>query len=372
MPRWPDRTASRLISARFAHNVREVRRLVGDRTQIFTALKANAYGFGLAEVADTVISSGADAISLADISDAVFLRERGFGAPILLYAGNLTTAEAVAAVEDHNLIPTIFDHETAETYDATATRPIRIFVKLDVGLERLGIAVADAVEFVRQIHALPKLEIHGVYTHLDVPDGENASAYVGWQFECYTGVCDALEGAGIAIPVRMIASSAVLRYSSTMNLNAVDPGHILFGLTPPGPVNIDIDLQPAFHGLTSRLIHTRTIDRSEFLDLAPFPLRAGMRIGVIPIGLRDGMASLTCGEVLVRNRRVPIAGPLSLEHTRVDLTDVPDAGIGDEVVVIGRQGDTEIAPQEVIEHQGFAVKAALALAVRESVPRVFL
>ena len=132
-----------------------------------------------------------------------------------------------------------------------------------------------------------------------------------------------------------------------------------------------MDLQPAFVSLTSRLIHVRAVERTEFRDLAPIPLTDGLRFGVIPIGLRDGMASLTCGEVLVRGRRVPIIGGLSLEHTRVDLTRVPDAEIGDDVVIVGRQGGAAIDPQEVIEHQELGVKAALALAVGSSVPRVY-
>ena len=122
---------------------------------------------------------------------------------------------------------------------------------------------------------------------------------------------------------------------------------MLFGLTPPGPLNVGADLQPAFHSLTSRIIHAREIERERFLDLAPFPLRAGMRFGVIPIGLRDGMAALHCGEVLVGGRRAAILGPLSLEHTRVDLSGTPEAKVGDEVVIIGRQGDGAIDPDEV-------------------------
>ena len=170
----------------------------------------------------------------------------------------------------------------------------------------------------------------------------------------------------------MAASSAVLRCDPGAAFDAVDPGHMLFGLTPPGPLNVDADLRPAFHSLTSRIIHARSIERERFLDLAPFPLHEGLRFGVIPIGLRDGMAALHCAEVLVGGRRAAILGPLSLEHTRVDLSEVPEAGVGDEVVIIGRQGAAAIEPEEVVAHQGFGVKAALALSAGGSIPREYV
>lgn len=346
--------------------------MAGEATSIFAALKANAYGFGLDEVAGVAVSSGADGVAVADLGDAVGLRERGIEVPILLYAGNLWDAAAVTAVEAHGLMPTIFDRRTAETLASHATRPVRVFVKVDVGLERLGLAPAEAAAFVATVRALPNLELHGLYTHIDVSGGDDAGAYVDWQLERYARLCRELEDGGVRVPVRMAASSAVLRLVPDMRLDAVDPGHMIFGLWPPGPARVEATLQPAFHALTSRLIHTRVIDRTEFVERSPIPLRDGLRIGVIPIGIRDGLASLTCGDVLVRGRRVPILGGLSLEHTRIDLTDVPDAEVGDEVAIIGRQGAAEIRPDEVIEHQGFAVKAALPLAVRGSVARVYL
>ena len=131
-------------------------------------------------------------------------------------------------------------------------------------------------------------------------------------------------------------------------------------------------LRPAFHALKSRLIHTRIMDRSEYLDMVPFAIRENMRFGVIPMGLRDGMANVNGGEVLIRGKVVPLLGSPSLEHTRIDLTDVPHATVGDEVVVVGEQGGCSITAESVSERQGFAVRAELPLAVRDSVPRIYI
>ena len=355
-----------------AHNLAEVRRIAGSGVRIVAALKADAYGFGLERVADTVVGAGAEMIAVADIADALRLREHGVDVPVLLYPGSLANPAAVEAVEAHALMPTILDRESAQCYAAHAGGPVRVFIKIDVGLERLGVLPDRAVALARQVRALPRLELHGVYTHVDVPGGPRAEEYVAWQIERYRAACAELEAEGPPIPVKMAASSAVLRCDPGASFDAVDPGHMLFGLTPPGPLNVGADLRPAFHSLSSRIIHAREVERERFLDLAPFPLRAGMRFGVIPIGLRDGMASLHCGEVLVGGRRAAILCPLSLEHTRVDLSGTPEAKVGDEVVIIGRQGDGAIDPDEVIAHQGFGVKAALALAAGASIPRAYL
>ena len=355
-----------------AHNLAEVRRIAGPAVRIVTALKANAYGFGLVPVAKTVAAGGADTIAVADIADAVTLREHGIEAPVLLYAGNLADRAAAEVVESQRLMPTILAREAAETYAAHAQTPIRVFIKIDVGLERLGVLPGQAAALARQVRGLRNLELHGVYTHVDVPDDPKAEEYVAWQVERYRAVCKQIEAEGGAIPVKMAASSAVLRCDPNASFDAVDPGHMLFGLTPPGPLNVGVDLRPAFHSLSSRIIHARSIEREHFLDLAPFPLREGMRFGIIPIGLRDGMAALNCGEVLVGGRRAAILGPLSLEHTRVDLSGMPEAKVGDEVVIIGRQGEAVIEPEAVVAHQGFGVKAALALAAGGSIPREYV
>ena len=355
-----------------ANNISEIRRVVGTDTQIITALKGDGYGFGLNEVAKIVVSNGCNAIAVADLADAASLRNQGINLPILLYAGHVTDASTVAAVEDVNVMPTVFSQTVANTYSSLAKQTIRVFVKIDVGLERLGVEPADAVQLIKHIGNLPHLEIQGLYTHVDVPSEGDVPSYISWQLDRYFDVCNKLEEMNINIPIKLVSSSAVLRYTREFNLNAVDPGHILFGLAPPGPSTSDMKLRPAFHALKSHLIHIKEITRQDYPEMVPFKLRDGLRMGMIPAGLRDGMATLTCGHVLVRGHRVQILGPFSLEHTRIDLTEVPDAEIGDEVVIIGQQEGNAIEHSEVLQYQGIGVKAALALNVGKGIPRVYL
>lgn len=353
-----------------AHNAAAIRRFVGPACTLFAALKADAYGYGIAAVAPVVLGAGVDALSLVSVSDAVALRRRGIQAPILLYPGVPLSAPSIAAIDEHALMPTVLDLDAARALSAQVRRPLRIFVKIDVGLERLGIAPAGAVAFIQALAQLPHLTVHGVYAHMHVRDTV-PMAYLEWQFDRFTAVFEQLEAARIHVPVHMTASTAVLEVASTrMNLNAIDPGRVWFGLDKEGPGLETLGLRPAFVALKTALAQVKTVHREAFHDFAPFALRPAMRVGIVPIGRFDGMVSLCCGHVLIRGVRVPILATPSIEHTRIDLTDVPEARAGDEVVVIGRQGDREISPDEVAAPQGLS-PGMVALAIRETVPRVY-
>ena len=170
----------------------------------------------------------------------------------------------------------------------------------------------------------------------------------------------------------MTASSQNLVLVKGMYLNAIDPGHLVFGLDPGGVAKVPVDVRSALAALKSRLITVRAFTRSEFLDHAPFPLREGLRFGVIPLGSSDGLKSLHGGKVLVRGRRADLLGSPSAEHARVDLTDVPDAEVGDEVVIIGRQGHEVISLEDVQRHQGGVRASDITRRIPASIPRRYL
>ena len=155
-----------------------------------------------------------------------------------------------------------------------------------------------------------------------------------------------------------------------MDLNAVDPGHLLFGLRPGGPQTQPLDIRPVMHSLRSTLVHIHRVRRSEFMYLAPIPNRAGMRLGVIPIGVVDGMLGLHCGAVLLCGHRCPVL-EVSVEHTRIDVTDV-EARVGDEVIIVGPQGNESIEIADVLAHQKLRISASVPLAVHHTVPRVYI
>ncbi len=349
-------------------NVRAVRQLVGPERKIFAVVKADGYGHGAAELGSVFVAHGADALAVADLAEGLRLRQRGITAPILVYPNSLP--EAAPETIAHGLIPTLVDLESARAYAEAAGGPCDIFVKVDVGLERLGVPAEQAVKIIAAMLELPHLRLAGLCAHPHAPDHADP-AYALWQLGRFTAVVDELESRGVPVPIRLLAASPfVLKFPQTY-LNAVDPGRMLYGITFPGETS-PVPLRPTFRALTSRVIALKEIaPRERFAELAPFPVTAPLRLGVIPMGSADGLAWLHDGRVLVRGRAAPIIGGPSLEHTRVDLTQVPDAQVGDEVVIIGRQGDAEITAAEVAARHGLGLHH-VAPTVGPRVARVYL
>jgi alanine racemase len=355
---------------------------VGADRKIFAVLKADAYGFGALPMARAFAANGADALAVADLGEGVRLRRHGITLPILVYPNALP--DAAADLLRHDLIPTVTDLESARAYSRAVAAGARaavgtsgasngscpVFVKVDVGLERLGIPAEQAVKVIRAILDTPRLRLAGIYAHPHAPDGVGAE-YVEWQIARFTSVIDELTNAGIEAPVRLAASSSLVLQFPAAYFNAVDPGRMLYGV-PLEREPVGTSLRAAFVALKTRLIEVKELTpRDRFAAAAPFPIRTGMRLGVVPLGSGDGLLNLHAGRMLVRARAVPLLGAPSLEHTRLDLTAVPDARVGDDVVVIGRQGPQEITVAEVATHHG-RQPLHVAPAIGSRIARVYL
>lgn len=356
-----------------AHNVRRLRERFGGPEAItfIAALKANAYGFGLLPVSETVLAAGVDALALVRLDDAIALRRAGVRVPILLYGGVRPDPRVIDAIVAHELTITVVDERDLDAWAVAAT-PIRAMVKVDVGLERLGAAPENAARLARRVADTRGLQLAGVYTHVHVPAAtvEAVNPYLTWQFERFQGVLSELRDAGVDVPLAIAASSGAIRLSDALTLNGIDVGSLLFGLDTPGPTDRDLGLRPALVSLTSRLTQVRDVEREAYADLSPIPTGRPVRLGVIPMGASDGLLGLSAGHVLVGGRRAPVLA-ISLEHSRLDLTGI-DAAAGDEVVVIGRQGDEEITVRDVAIANRLHSPAVVPVLVDPGVGRRYL
>ena len=364
-----------------AHNVAALRGMLPGGTRICGAVKADAYGFGLLPVARTLTGAGVDLLGLVDLRDAVALRRDGIACPILLYGGNLADERMMRQVTEHNLIATVGDdHTLAVAERCGQAAPVRVFVEIDVGLERLGSPVDKAARLIKAAATSSAISLEGVYTHMHVPKQagppghSGVPPYLEWQFGRFAGLVDGLNREGYAIGIAMAASTPVLMLTASMSMDAVDVGRYLYGIVRPGaePSLAQLGLRPAFVSLRSQITYCKPIERADYQDMAPFTVRPGMRVGVVPMGFADGLALLNCGAALVRGVRAPILGNLSLEHVSLDVTSVPGVEPGDEVVFIGRQGTDEITQEEVIASQPEGLPpASLATSVNQTVTRVY-
>ena len=321
-----------------AHNARTLRARLAPGTKIIAALKGDAYGHGIGPVARCLDRCGVHSLSTGSLRDAIAIREAGVKLPILMFAAPLP--EGFPVLLEHGLTPTVHDLVSAEAISRAAASPTGVYVKVDSGLGRLGIPVANALDFIRHLQTLDHITIHGVYTHLTFHDVDGRE----WAREClaaFDALLEALEADGIEVPITQALASAALLAGLESRGNAVCPGSLLYGMSP---VSVEIAIagayRPVVRAIKSRIIHIGP----------PGP----RRVGVIPLGLADGYRSLekdASAYALLEGRRVPIRG-VSLEYISLELEGFDEARIGDEVVLLGRSGDDEILLAELASWQG--------------------
>jgi alanine racemase len=321
-------------------------------------------------VAEAMLAGGVDGFTLADPADAISIRKAGIEAPVLLYGGILPSPQTVAALQQLDLMCTVTSEDTARAFGAanTSPTPIEVFAMVDVGMERLGTYAEHGLQFIQTIKDLPGIRLAGIYTHLH---GSESEAYREWQLGRFDRLLHELDAAGIKVPLRMSESSASLGMHGEYATNAVDPGHLLYGIAPKGRTSLPHGLRSAFHGLRTRIIQVKEFRRTEFQDESPVPVGQVRRIGVIPLGRGDGLQHLTAGRVRVCGQLVPIVGRLSLEHARLDLTTVPECKAGDEVEIIGPPPDTELSA-EALAAANHLDLVGLQVAIAPSIRRTYL
>ena len=357
-----------------AHNLRQLRRMVGPGVAIYACLKRNAYGCGAVPVAQIMQREGADAIAVGNINDALAIREAQVTLPILLYP-NCLASDAGPAVMRHRLIPTMSCLDDVAAWERAADGgTLDAFAKIDVGLFRGGAMPREALALLRRIADSNALGLAGAYAHLHGYDPSTGDDYAAWQFRNFQTVMREAASHRIDVPVRMVASTSVVLQHPEMDLNGVDPGGILYGLKPSPMPGRDLPLRPAIRAWKSRLILTKWIEPDDAGGFpGPFPVTERRRIGVLPLGWGDGIPRRISGHAtaLVGGRRVPVAGPVHLEHMRVDLTDAPGAAIGDEVVFLGTQRTETITLDELAGGWGIDSLDFLG-GMRDHIARVYV
>ena len=332
-----------------AHNAATLKQHVGNNVILMAVVKANGYGHGMAAVARTALSNGASWLGLNHVSPAVAMRQVGITAPILLL-GYIPESSAHAVVE-YDLRPAVTSMRLGEVLSAAAVaagKVVPFHVKVDTGMGRFGLARGDVVDFVLMATRLPGLRLEGVYTHFACADWADRT-WVDRQLETYHEVLAELETSGIRVPVRHVANSAATLAHPDTHLDAVRVGIALYGLRPSTQVTPSITLRPALT-LKSRVAQVRDMPPGSGISYSRTHVtQHAARMALVPCGYGDGFERLTSnrGAVLIRGRRAPIRGRVCMDTMVVEVTDIGGVEAGDEVVLIGRQGDDAISAEEV-------------------------
>ena len=307
---------------------------------IIAVVKANAYGHGAARVAAALEQVGATMLAVADIEEGIVLREAGIGAPILIF-GALSVSDLDGLFE-YGLIPTISTPSAARAVQAAASArktTIRYHLKIDTGMNRLGFRHDNLRRTLPELLASPNLQLDAVYTHFasaDVPE----STVFDEQRERFEVVLKTIDEIGARPRLRHAANSAALLRDSRVWYDMVRPGLLLYGIVPP-PLASTIPLQPVM-SLTSRVVAVKGLRPGEGVGYGwRFTADTPRTIAVVPAGYADGVDTRMGGRgyVLIRGARAPIVGAVSMDMITVDVTDLDEVSPGDEVVLLGRQGN---------------------------------
>jgi alanine racemase len=367
-------------------NIRALRSMTAEGTRFMAVVKADAYGHGALAVARQALAAGADWLAVARLEEGIALRQAGIQAPILVFG--YTPPALAADLLAHDLTATVYDFDTARAYSqvaVTTDRNLRVHLKVDTGMGRLGLrpelggfsATGKAVSgnpvfVVDAIAHLPGIELEGVYTHFaaaDHPDQGFASA----QLERFTDFLDHLYYAGIEVPLRHAANSAATITLPDSHLDMVRCGVAMYGLYPSAAVGPErIPLTPAM-AFKCRIVQLKRVE-------AGFAVSYGMThvteastvIATVAAGYADGLSRRlsNAGEMLVRGRRVPIVGRVCMDLTMLDTGAVPEAEVGDEAVIFGRQGEETISVDEVAARLG-TIHYEVVTGVAARVPRFY-
>lgn len=334
-------------------NIRNLKKCTAENADFMGVIKADAYGHGAKKVAEVLVSEGVNRFAVVTMEEGIYLRDKGFNNPILILGH--TIDEDYQEVLKHDLIPVIYKYSQAKELNSIAkkmNKKAKIHIKVDTGMGRLGFMPnAESIDEIKRIFGFGNIIIEGIYTHLSTADQLSDTEYVYSQFYKFKTFLSELESIGVDIPIKHMANSAATINFPEMHLDMVRPGTSLYGLYP-GPEmlkNPTIELYPAM-SVKSKLVHIKTVPENTSVSYGrTFITNKTSVLGVVPMGYVDGVFRQLAnkGEVLINGQRCPMVGTICMDQFLVDLTNLENPMIGDEVVLVGQQGEEIITADEV-------------------------
>lgn len=321
--------------AALRHNLLTIRRALEPRTKIMAVAKADAYGHGALPIAWTALENGCAMVGVGDSGEAIQLREGGIPGPILILGA--IVEEEIHKVVQYDISVTVHSTDLLPLLNQEArrrNRPLRVHLKIDTGMARLGASPARARDVARAILDCSNLQLEGVSTHL--ASAANPEA-VREQLDQFRSAIDELTDDGIQPPILHAANSAGLFTCPEAHFDMVRPGIALYGMDPGIFARLGISLKPVL-SLRTQIAYLKGVGPDVPIGYdGRYRTTRPTRIATCPVGYNDGYPYQLSGrgEAVVRGRRVPVVGNVTMDYIMLDLGDVPEAEVGDEVTLIG-------------------------------------
>ncbi|UCF77913.1 MAG: alanine racemase [Candidatus Eiseniibacteriota bacterium] len=355
------------------HNVQALRALVGRETKICLVVKADAYGHGAVEVARAALGAGVDMLGVATLHEGIELRRANVSSPMLVLSPSLPTE--IEELIEYRLRPSVssltFARELSRASQEQST-VTPFHVEVDTGMGRTGLDYESAYETLRELSQLPAVTVEGVYTHF--PDADNPDlSFARMQVKMFSSLLVRLKEEGICFELIHAANSAGMVNLPESLLNMVRPGLLAYGLRPGGEATTGCDVRPVM-SFKSCVVQLRRVQAGSYISYGrTCRVAKDSVIAVVPVGYGHGYSWTlsNSGEMLVRGRRAPIVGRVTMDLTMLDVTHVPDVTEGDEVVLFGRQGEEQITVDEVARKAG-TLSYEILCSIGKRVVRTFL
>jgi len=331
------------------YNIRSIKERLGGEVELMAIVKADGYGHGAYEVSKLALENGAGSLGVAIMEEGAELRERGIKAPIVnLFPEPPERAEKVV---EYDLDQIITDLEFVEKLSQEAKRQNKhsnVFIEIDTGLGRYGIPPQETIDLVKKIKKLGNVRLKGIFSQFSTAD-QRKKDFAFHQLSLFKNTLDELESFSNHIPIKSIANSGAVLDIPASYFNHVRVGHLLYGLYPSLETTESIKVKPAM-SLKSKVIFIKEVEKGTPISYGKtYIAKRKTKIATIPLGYADGYSRLLSnkGEVLIRGKRAKVVGRVCMDAFMVDVSDIPEVKLGDEVVVMGRQGKDEITAHDL-------------------------
>jgi alanine racemase len=354
-------------------NYLQLRQGLPASVKMMAIVKANAYGHGDVEVARVLEGLGCEFLGVALAEEGERLRHSGIRLPIVVLGG--VWPGQMEGVFDLDLTPVVFDLATARLIDERARKTGAtkvVHVKIDTGMCRVGVMPAEVEGFFTALKGLSGVRVEALLSHFSEAEKED-SAFTERQLAVFLSCLETIKALGFEPDYLGMANSAALVDMPETRLNLVRPGIMLYGSYPSERLRDKISLMPAMR-LKTRILLIKAVPGGFPVSYGgTFRTRRESLIAILPIGYADGVPRglSNRGAVIVNGKRAPIVGAVCMDMTMADVTDVPGVKAGDEAILIGRQGESEITVEEAARLAG-TISYEILCGISGRVPRVYV
>lgn len=351
------------------YNFLKVKQIVGPKIAVLVPVKANAYGHGILEISSFLESIGVDYLGVGTTDEGVLLRNNGISVPIMML-GSVLNEEAESII-CNNITQSIGDFELLRFFDRCAARLRKkaiVHLKIDTGMGRFGIWHKDGLDLVQEACNLKNIEVEGIFSHFSSADED--AEYSAKQLKRFTLLLNELNRRRINLKYKHIANSSAVIDLPDSYFNLVRPGIMVYGLCPI--LGKAIELKPAF-SLKSRIVFIKEVDSQRAISYgAAYKTKKKTRIATVPIGYGDGLSRALSnkGKVIVRGKICPIVGRVCMDQIMIEIGALPEAKVGDEVVLIGSQNEENVTLDDLAELAGTIAYEVLCW-FSNRVPRIY-